>query len=127
MKADKQPAGFGTPCGSCGESMQRWEHTPGWRPTARKGWHTHWFTCVQADCDRYQKVVYEEGSFRHNNPDIVAAFNDAVLKGRLLKRIDQLQAQVDRDEVSGEQFAARVAEMKRSLAERDPSHLDATT
>src|SRR5208337_3066926 len=105
VRSSKQPAGFGKPCVSCGEPLRRWVHTPGWRPPAGKGWHTHWFACVRPGCKRYQKVVYEEGSFRHDNPYKLAAFNDAVLKGRVLKRIDQLQVQVDRNEVSDEQFA----------------------
>lgn len=107
--------------------MQRWEHPPGWRSPAGKGWHTQWFTCVRDNCDRYQKVVYEEGSFRHKNPYKVAAFNDAVLKGRLLRRIDRLQAQVDREEVSDEEFAARVGDIEHLIAERSQTLLDAST
>jgi hypothetical protein len=127
MKANKQPAGFGKPCTSCGEPTQRWEHPPGWRPPAGKGWHTHWLVCGRANCDRYQKVVYEEGSFRHQNPYKVAAFNDAVLKGRLLRRIDRLQAEVDREEVSDEEFAARVGDIEHLIAERSQAPLDAST
>jgi len=115
IRNNKHPAGFGKPCASCGEPMQRWEHTPGWRPTVGKGWHAHWFTCVRGDCDRLQKVVYEAGSFRHDNPYKLAAFDDVVLKGRLLKRIAKLQAEVDRDELSDDQFSARVGEIEAMM------------
>jgi hypothetical protein len=107
--------------------MQRWVHTPGWQPPAGKGWHTHWFACVRPGCNRYQKVVYEEGSFRHDNPYKLDAFNDAVMKGRALKRIDQLQAQVDRDELSDAEFSARVAEIESAIEERNPSPFDTST
>jgi hypothetical protein len=127
IRSNKQPAGLGKPCASCGEPMQRWVHTPGWRPPAGKGWHTHWFACVRPGCNRYQKVVYEEGSFRHDNPYKLAAFNDAAMKRRVLKRIDQLQAQVDRNEVSDEDFSVRVAEIESSIAERLASPLDTST
>ncbi len=127
IRSNKQPAGFGKPCVSCGEPMHRWVHTPSWKPSAGRGWHTHWFTCVRGDCDRYHKVVYEEGSFRHDNPYKQAAFNDTVLRRRVLKRIDQLQAQVDRDEVSDDQFSARVAEIESLIMYRMVSSLDTTT
>lgn len=127
VRSNKQPAGFGKSCSSCGEPMQRWAHTPNWRAPAGKGWHTHWFTCVRPGCNRYQKVVYEEGSFRHQNPHKQVAFNDTVLKGRLMKRIDRLEAQVDRDEVSDDEYSARVAEIERSIAERPTSPLDTSS
>jgi hypothetical protein len=127
VRSNRQPAGFGKPCASCGEPMQRWAHSPGWKSSAGKGWHTHWFACGRAGCNRYQKVVYEEGSFRHDNPHKQVAFNDTVLKGRLMKRIDRLQAQVDRDEVSDDEFSARIAEIECSIEERNPSPLDTST
>jgi hypothetical protein len=124
MKSNKQPAGFGKPCASSGEPMQRSVHTPGCRLPAGKGWHTHRFSCVRPGCNRHQKVVYEEGSFRHDNPYEFAAFNDAVMKGRALKRIGQLQAQLDRDELSDDEFPAQVAEIESFISERRRSRLD---
>jgi hypothetical protein len=126
VRGNRQPAGLGKPCVSCGEPMQRWVHTPGWQPRAARGWHEHWLTCVRPGCNRYQKVVHEEGSFRHENPYKLAAFNDVLFKGRLMKRIDRLQAQVDRDEVSDDQFSAQVAEIERAIEQRRSSHADAT-
>ena len=71
--------------------------------------------------------MYEGGSFRHDNPYKLASFQDAALKGRLMKRIDRLQAQLDRDQLSDEHFAERVAALEHSIATKDLSHLDTTT
>jgi hypothetical protein len=63
--------------------------------------------------------VYEQGSFRHQNPYKQANFEAVVLQRALLRKVDQLQALIDREMLTDEEFAARGEEIEAAIGEKN--------
>ena len=45
-RGDRKHVGFGAACPKCGQRMQRFEHTPAWRPKRGRCFYAWWDRCI---------------------------------------------------------------------------------